>query len=72
MRAPPWLTRRRFHLIRVIVWSVQVPVAVLTPLRGSLPYLVFLSLAALIESAGTDYDQARQADLLRSREPHRR
>lgn len=58
MRKPRWLTRRRFHLFRVVVWSVQVPPAIFTALKGSVAYLVFLSLAALIESAGTDLDQA--------------
>jgi hypothetical protein len=56
-------TRRQFHLARVIFWTVQVPPAVLwEPLRESLPYIVFLSLAALIESSFTDYDQAREAE----------
>jgi hypothetical protein len=44
----------------LIAWAVQVPIAIATPLKQSVVYLVFLSLAALIESAGTDYDQARQ------------
>jgi uncharacterized protein YdbL (DUF1318 family) len=30
--------------------------------RESVPYLVFLSLAALVESAATDVDQARAAE----------
>lgn len=46
--------------MRVCAWGVQVPIAVITPLKESVVYLVFLSLAALIESAGTDFDQARQ------------
>jgi len=54
------VTRKHFHLLRLVAWAVQVPVAIATPLKQSVAYLVFLSLAALIESAGTDYDQARQ------------
>jgi len=54
------MTRKHFHLLRLIAWTVQIPVAIATPLKTSVVYLVFLSLAALIESAGTDYDQARQ------------
>jgi hypothetical protein len=54
------VTRKHFHLLRVLAWTVQVPVAIVTDLKTSVAYLVFLSLAALIESAGTDYDQARQ------------
>jgi hypothetical protein len=57
-RWPKWLTRKRFHAIRVGIWAVQVPPAAVTALKGSTVYLVFLSLAALIESAGTDLDQA--------------
>lgn len=56
------MTRRRFHGLRTLVWAAQIPLATLTPLKSSIEYLVFLSLAALVESAGTDYDQARQAD----------
>lgn len=56
----PWLTRKQFHGLRLSIWIVQIPVAVLTPLKSSIEYLVFLSLAALVESAGTDYDQARK------------
>lgn len=62
------MTRKRFHLIRLLAWTIQIPIAIVTPLKTSVVYLVFLSLAALIESAGTDYDQARQ-DEKRSKEP---
>lgn len=53
---------RRFHLSRLILWTAQIPLAVLTPIKGSLTYLVFLSVAALVESALTDYLQARQSE----------
>lgn len=56
------MTRKRFHLLRLLAWLVQIPLAVATPLKASIAYLVFLSLAALVESASTDYDQARQAE----------
>lgn len=52
---------QNFHLLRLLVWAVQIPVAILTPLKSSVSYLVFLSIAALVESALTDYLQARQA-----------
>ncbi len=45
---------RRFHWLRLVTWLAQIPLAVATPLKGSVTYLVFLSLAALVESAGTD------------------
>jgi hypothetical protein len=57
-----FMTRRHFHGLRLIAWTVQVPMAIFTSLKGSVAYLVFLSLAALMESAFTDYDQARQKD----------
>lgn len=54
------ITRKRFHLVRLMVWLVQIPVAIFTPLKESISYLVFLSLAALVESALTDVDSSRQ------------
>jgi len=56
------VTRKRFHLLRLILWTAQIPLALFTDLKTSVSYLVFLSVAALIESALTDYDQARQAE----------
>ena len=51
-------TRRRFHTARLIFWAIQIPPAVtIKAIRDSVPYLVFLSLAALVESAATDVDQ---------------
>jgi hypothetical protein len=44
----------RFHQIRLAAWTAQIPIAIATPLKNSVAYLVFLSLAALVESAGTD------------------
>lgn len=58
------ITRKRFHGIRLAVWLAQIPLALLTSLKTSISYLVFLSVAALVESAITDYDQARQAEKL--------
>jgi hypothetical protein len=44
-------------------WILQIPPALLVDsIRGSVPYLVFLSLAALVESAATDVDSARAAE----------
>jgi hypothetical protein len=40
-----------------VAWTVQVPIALVTELKTSVSYLVFLSLAALIESSYTDLDQ---------------
>jgi hypothetical protein len=48
------VTGPRFPSIRALVWAVQIPLAIATPLKESVVYLVFLSLAALVESALTD------------------
>jgi hypothetical protein len=53
-----WVTWERFHALRLVAWTVQVPIAITTQ---SIPYLGFLSIAALMESALTDLVQARQA-----------
>lgn len=53
---------RRFHALRLLAWGTQIPVATLTPAKNSIAYLAFLSVAALVESALTDYLQARQAE----------
>jgi hypothetical protein len=54
--------RTKFHAARLALWTVQIPVALFTQLKSSIAYLCFLSIAALIESSFTDFDQARQAD----------
>lgn len=59
LRAPGAHALRRFHLARVAIWTAQVPVALLTGLKESVPYVVFLSLAALIEGAGAAYMASR-------------
>lgn len=63
MSRPAWSRRRWFHTLRLMFWVIQIPPAVLIPtIRESVPYLVFLSLAALVESAATDVDSARAAE----------
>ncbi len=48
-----------FPSVRLAIWAVQVPPAiVMSALNSSVSYLVFLSLAALIESALTDVVEA--------------
>lgn len=53
------MTLRRFHLARLVAWTVQIPVALLTGLKDSVPYVVFLSLAALVEGAFGAYMGSR-------------
>jgi hypothetical protein len=50
-KANPWVN---WHTIRFAAWTAQIPLALATPLKNSVSYLVFLSIAALVESAGTD------------------
>jgi hypothetical protein len=50
---------RWFNLGRIAVWTIQLPVALLTDLKNSTPYVVFLSLAALIEGAFSAYMSSR-------------
>lgn len=62
---PKTTRRERFHRWRVVFWSVQIPPAVWVASerpeweRGLFAYLVVISIAALVESAATDWDQAR-------------
>lgn len=39
-----------FHLFNIILWSVMIPVVLLTGLKHSVPFLVFISLLALVYS----------------------
>jgi hypothetical protein len=49
-----FVTGPRFGAYRLAAWVVQIPIAITTSLQSSVAYLVFLSLAALVESALTD------------------
>lgn len=61
-RIVKWWTLRRFHALRIWVWSVQIPVALATGLKTSVPYVVFLSLAALVEGATAAWMGSRSED----------
>jgi hypothetical protein len=39
-----------FHLVMMIFFAIQIPVALCTELKNSVPYLVSLSLWALVSS----------------------
>lgn len=39
-----------FHATQVILWSVMIPVALFTGLKDSVPFLVFVSILALVYS----------------------
>jgi hypothetical protein len=57
MTAPRVLAR--FHAVATIVWIVAIPVSVLTGLRDSVPFLVFLSLWALVSGHWAAWQAAR-------------
>lgn len=58
-----WSRLRKFHTLRLAIWTVQIPFAILiSALQESLKYLIFLSLAALVESALTDVITAVMAE----------
>jgi hypothetical protein len=58
----------RRHLARACFWGAQIPPAVWIHLEkptwreGMVAYLIFISQAALVESALTDYFTAKRAD----------
>jgi len=65
MKVPDWLTDPRksgkFHAACTILFMIQIPIALLTGLKDSVPYLVFLSLWALVASHWAAW-QATQAE----------
>lgn len=52
MKTPSWLTEprklRRFHAVMTLLWLAMIPVSVFTGLKDSVPFLVFISLWALV------------------------
>lgn len=41
---------KRFHAYAMWIFTIQIPIALLTDLKDSVPYLVFLSLWALVSA----------------------
>lgn len=52
MKMPSWLRdpkkAGRFHAVATVVWVVMIPISILTGLKDSVPFLVFISLWALV------------------------
>lgn len=52
MKPPAWLADprklRHFHAAMTLVWLAMIPVSVFTGLKDSVPFLVFISLWALV------------------------
>lgn len=60
--AVPIRSVRRFHLARVLGWTLFGAVVARVGETDSVSILFFISIAALVESSGTDWLQARQAE----------
>ena len=54
----------KIHLAFIITWAIQIPVAVVTGLKQSVSYLVFISLAANLISQIEAWQSARMAKRL--------
>lgn len=50
---------RKFHGAATAAWLVMIPVSVLTGLRNSVPYLVAISVYALVTGHAAAYSGAR-------------
>jgi hypothetical protein len=53
---------RRFHGAATIAWAAMIPVAVVTSLKDSVPFLVSISLWALTAGHWAAFQQARQEE----------
>lgn len=51
--------QERLHLVLALVFVVQIPLALFTGLKNSVPYLVFLSLWALVGAHWSAYQAVR-------------
>jgi hypothetical protein len=50
---------RHFHAVMTVIWLMMIPVAVFTPLQDSVPFLVFISLWALVGAHWGAWQAAR-------------
>lgn len=56
------MSLRRFHLAATIAWAGLIPVAIVTSLKDSVPFLVSISLWALSAGHWAAFQQARQEE----------
>lgn len=56
MKTQVWLW---VHGVKTALWAGMIPVALLTDLKTSVPFLVFLSLEALVESSWASWQAVR-------------
>jgi hypothetical protein len=50
---------KHFHAIMSLLWLVMIPIAVFTTLQSSVPFLVFISLWALVGAHWSAWQAAR-------------
>jgi hypothetical protein len=66
LKLPAWVKdpkkAGRFHMWATIFFLVQIPIALLTGLKESVPYLVFLSLWALVGAHWSAWQATRAED----------
>lgn len=54
--------RRIMHAVFAVLFAIQIPIALITGLKQSVPYLVFLSLWALVASHWAAYEASVPID----------
>jgi hypothetical protein len=63
VKTPAWLhdprKLRHFHSAMTILWAAMIPVSVFTGLKDSVPFLVFISLWALVSGHWAAWQGAR-------------
>lgn len=59
-----------FHLVNVVAWTVMVPVTLVTGLKHSVPFLVFISLLALVYSELASWQAARAERRIDPNDPY--
>jgi hypothetical protein len=47
------------HGVKAVAWIVMIPISILTSLKDSVPFVVFLSLWALVESSIASWQASR-------------
>lgn len=66
MKLPEWIKdpkkAARFHAIATVLWLIMIPIAVFTPIKDSVPFLVFISLWALVGAHWSAWQAARAED----------
>lgn len=59
-----------FHIVQVLLWSLMIPVTLLTGLRSSVPFLVFVSILALVFSELAAWQGSLAARIADTRDPY--